>query len=321
MSDISLAEEFMQEHLFAADVALDSSNNVITSQWSGSGADADVSGNESGDAVMEQRVLSPSNQNFVNLRITVSNSDVGLASASPPGVAPLEEEEEEASTTVVLVNADATVEVVSGVVIPVADDPVDDHPDTLVVSVAPDESLDDPQPVADPRGAFPKASAATTSDRQRHHPPPTPASTSRPAADPRGAVPKPVVVPQHRPSPPTSTPMRSRTSSVSSVSSTASSWSMLSMNESEQHDRWASEWAYADALKFPPPPNPDDYHRMTEEEAEAEVEKWEKKNPIPPLPLFFERAVGKAGFKIRSQAINDVYKGWQVNRNTVKRRN
>ena len=60
---------------------------------------------------------------------------------------------------------------------------------------------------------------------------------------------------------------------------------------------------------------------MTEAEAEAEVEKWEKKNPIPPLPLFFERAVGKAGFKIRSQAINDVYKGWQVNRNTVKRRN
>ena len=178
MSDISLADEFMQEHLFAADVALDSSNNVITSQWSGSGADADVSGNESGDAVMERRILSPSNQDFINLRITVSNSDVGLASASPPGVAPLEEEEEEASTTFVLVNADATVEVVSGVVVPVAEDPVDDHPDTLVVSVAPDESLDEPQPVADPRGAFPKSSAAATSGLH-HHPPPTAAGFSK----------------------------------------------------------------------------------------------------------------------------------------------
>ena len=312
----------MQEHLFAADVALDDSNNVITSQWSGSGADADASGNESGDAVMERRVLSPSDQNFINLRITVSNSDVGLASASPPGAVP-QEEEKEASTTVVLVNADATVEVVSGVVVPPAEEVVDDHPDTLVVSVAPDESLDDPQPVADPRGAFPKSSAAATSGLH-HHPPPTAASTSRPTADPRGAVPKPpAVVPPHprRPSPPTSTPMRSRTSSVSSVSSTASSWSTLSLNSAEQHQRWASEFAFVDALSFPPPPNPDVYQRMTEAEAEAEVEKWEKeKSPVPPLPLFYERAVGKAGFKIRSQAINDVYRGWQVSAILTKTR-
>ena len=202
-----------------------------------------------------------------------------------------------------------------------------------MVSVAPDESLElsesaspnhhhhhhrpSPRLVADPRGAVPKPSAVAT--MPLHHRP-----SPHPVADPRGAVPKPSAVAtlplHHRPSPPASTPARSRTSSISSISSTASSWSTLALNEAEQHRRWAAEFAFCDALKFPPPPNPDVYHRMTEEEAEAEVEKWVVRCPIPPLPLFFERAVSKAGFKIRSQAINDVYRGWLVSTNLVGNR-
>ena len=344
--DVDLAEEFLTENLAATDVMLDSSSNVVSSQWSGSGIEADVSEGDSPDYVRSRRIvvsdLSPTYPVANDLLITI----VDMTMAEEEGPAPTPSQPDAASppdATVEPVSASSSSSSVGGsdaasaassstvvsnaasttassasvaavavsasistvVVAPSTTVVVAEDPDTLVISVGVDESLDSSP-----------SSSSIAAPAPAALPPP---SVSAPISGGRGAVPKPSGVGQPKPSSSSAAswepmgPPRVRSDSVSSSSSTSST---VSFNTNKRfQDEWEAAIAGIDVFACPPPPDLAIARNMTPAEARATIAKWEVEGfgiPLEFMPLFWLRSAGACNFAIKSKAISAMYTGWHV---------